>query len=85
MRIHPDLTPYGNLSGNSGVIAFGIKEDSIRVLFHHSDEVYVYDGDKPGLRHVEQMKKRARSGKGLSAYISQHVRDNYSNRITNHE
>ncbi|MEK2646315.1 hypothetical protein [Bdellovibrio sp. BCCA] len=72
---------YGNLSENSGVIAFEINEDSIAVQFIDGS-IYLYNYQRPGRKHVEEMKRRARSGKGLSTYISQHVRENYVLKIS---
>lgn len=67
---------YGNLSENSGVIAYEMTDDSITIQFVDGT-VYIYNYQRPGRKHVEEMKRLARSGKGLSTYISQHVRENY--------
>jgi hypothetical protein len=39
---------------------------------------YLYDYAKPGKVHVEEMKKLAVEGNGLTTYINKYVRDNYS-------
>lgn len=67
------MESYPNLSGNSGVEAFEIHDDSIVVRFS-GGPTYVYDYVRPGRLHVEHMKRLARDGRGLSTYISQHVR-----------
>ena len=72
------MTPYSNLSGDSGVAAYEIGNDFIKVQFCHSPEVYIYDSAKPGSSHVQQMQRLAVAGRGLSTYISQHVKKNYS-------
>jgi hypothetical protein len=72
------MTPYGNLSGDSGVAAYSIGDDVIKVQFRHSPKVYVYDAGRPGLAHVTQMQGLAVAGRGLSTYISQNVKTNYS-------
>jgi len=72
------MTPYGNLSGDSGVAAYSIGENFIKVQFRHSPKLYVYDDGKPGLAHVMQMQRLAVVGRGLSSYISQNVKKNYS-------
>ena len=72
------MTPYGNLSGDSGVAAYEIGDDFIKVQFHHSPKHYVYDSAKPGWSRVQQMQRLAVAGRGLSTYISQHVKENYS-------
>jgi hypothetical protein len=69
---------YANLSGASGVASFDEGPDFIKVLFgEHDDVVYVYDHVVPGATHVARMKALAVEGRGLSTYISQHVRDQY--------
>jgi len=40
--------------------------------------VYLYTNAVTGERHVAEMKKLAAKGKGLSTYISQHVKDRYA-------
>jgi hypothetical protein len=55
-----------------------VSPDCIRVQFREThDVVYVYDHVIPGAIHVERMKGLADEGRGLSTYISQHVRDRY--------
>lgn len=66
------MRPYRNLGGNSGVVQWDEGPDSISVRFRSGD-VYVYSYESAGRRHVEAMKRLARLGRGLSAYISQHL------------
>lgn len=73
------LTPYLNLSGNSGVAAFALLRDSVVVQFGNGD-IYLYGPQHPGPRHVERMKHLAIVGRGLSTYISRVVRDDYEAR-----
>ena len=68
---------YGNRSGNSGVIAYEIKRDRIRVKFVDG-AIYTYTYRSAGRGNIECMKTLARSGKGLSGFISTHVKDRYS-------
>jgi hypothetical protein len=68
---------YLNLAGDSGAVAYAITPTSIRVKFAGSDRVYEYSHASAGKAHVEKMKRLARSGRGLSTYISQHVADAY--------
>jgi aminopeptidase-like protein len=63
------MQPYRNLAGNSGVEAFDILRDGIMVRFV-SGGTYLYDYRVPGRKHVEEMKRLARAGRGLSTYIS---------------
>ena len=73
------LTPYRNRSGNSGVTAYEMLDDGIRVRFVDG-EIYTYTFDSAGQEHVEHMQKLARKGKGLSGYIATHVRHRYANK-----
>jgi hypothetical protein len=66
------MRPYLNLGGNSGVVEYDYGPDSIRVRFR-GGHVYEYNYKSVGRRHVEAMKRLAHAGKGLSAYISQHL------------
>ncbi|MHB1205033.1 MAG: hypothetical protein ACYCZX_05665 [Rhodospirillaceae bacterium] len=71
---------YANLSGDSGVEAFEISADSIRIRFRHG-ETYVYNARAPGSREVEHMKKLARAGKGLSSYIARVVKTRFDSKL----
>jgi hypothetical protein len=71
---------YKDLSGEGGILAFEILDKAIILQFKGGD-CYLYDYFKPGEEHVEQMKMLARRGKGLTTYVNQHVRANYSKKI----
>ncbi len=73
------MEPYQNLSGNSGVAAYEIGEDYIRVQFT-SGSVYVYTYDSAGADNIEQMKRLARKGQGLNTFINTNVREEYARR-----
>jgi len=72
------MRPYLNLSGNSGVREYEPGPDFIRVQFHSGD-LYLYTYESAGRDNVEEMKRLAVAGKGLSTFISQHreVRNGY--------
>ncbi|GGY88683.1 hypothetical protein ACFFTM_14910 [Pseudoduganella plicata] len=70
---------YRNLEGHSGVLAYDIRADAIAVKFAGGD-VYEYTYGRPGRAHVEEMKRLALAGRGLSTYISRHVREDYAAR-----
>lgn len=74
------MTPYKNISGNSGVRAYATSDDSITVEFEDGG-TYLYTTDSAGAHHVAQMKKLAQTGRGLSAYIVRHVRKRYAARL----
>lgn len=62
-----------------GVAAFEIFDDAI-ILKFHDGRSYLYDYLKPGKEHVEEMKKLALNGKGLTTYVNKNVQSNYSNK-----
>ena len=76
MLVPQKMHYYPDDGHNTGVTAYSFGDDSITVLFKEG-WYYLYDNDKPGKHHVEQMKVLAGQGNGLSTYISQHVREDY--------
>lgn len=71
---------YRNLSGNSGVAAFEIGDDSIVVQFADGG-AYLYNYASTGRDNIEKMKTLAMSGKGLSTFISRFIRGGYALKI----
>ena len=67
---------YSNLRGNSPITHYQIESDKIVVWFRGTKS-YTYSYDKAGKSHVETMKSLARSGSGLSAYITKNVKYDY--------
>ncbi|MBB3835927.1 hypothetical protein FHR55_004191 [Xanthomonas arboricola] len=74
------LQRYGNRDGHSGVVAYALARDAIAVRFR-SGETYVYTADSAGADVVATMQRLAKAGRGLSTYISQHVRDAYAGKL----
>lgn len=74
------MVRYQNLGGDSGVLAFEIGEDHIRVQFQDY-AVYEYTYNSAGRAHIENMKTLAIQGKGLNSYINKQVRKKYSRKI----
>jgi hypothetical protein len=68
------MQTYGNLAGNSGVVAFEILRDGILVCFVNGG-TYLYDYSTPGREHVDEMKRLAQAGRGLSSYIARFATD----------
>jgi hypothetical protein len=62
---------------NGGVSACQIFEEAI-ILKFKDGRTYLYHYTKPGKEQVEEMKKRAIDGSGLTTYVNQQVRSNYS-------
>jgi hypothetical protein len=75
------MTRYRNRGGNSGVKAYEIGQTFIKVELA-TGEIYVYDNINPGKEHVEKMKILAQAGKGLSTYITRHVKENYADKLS---
>ena len=61
-------------------MAYATGPSGIAVEFTNG-AIYVYDLEHPGPEAVSNMKRLARAGRGLSTYISQHVRDDYAKRL----
>lgn len=65
---------------SSGVRAYELLPDGIKLQFQDYRS-YLYDYEKPGKHHVEEMKRLAQAGSGLTTYINQHVRKNYKKQL----
>ncbi|WP_144147845.1 hypothetical protein [Paraburkholderia sp. BCC1884] len=63
---------YRNISGDSGVEAYEIGDDFVKLRFR-TGGVYWYTEASVGARHLAALKRLARRGQGLSTYISQHT------------
>ena len=63
---------YGDISGGSGIREYEIGDDFIRVWFADG-KGYEYNFIKPGQPHIDEMKRLAAQGRGLTTYISKHV------------
>lgn len=70
------MIPYRNLRGNSPVIGYEIEPTHINVMFQ-GGRTYSYSYASAGSHNVEQMKRLAREGAGLSAYITRNARFDY--------
>ncbi len=70
------MEKYANYSGTSGVSAYEIGSDYIRVKFS-SGSIYQYNYRKAGQSHVANMKQLAIKGSGLNSYINSHVKFKY--------
>lgn len=67
------MEPYKNLGHDSGIAAYEIGDDLIKVKFKQGG-TYVYTYQSAGKNHIETMKKLAISGQGLNSYISRNVK-----------
>ena len=71
-----DMQRYRHAGADTGVTAFESGPDYIRVEFR-GGRVYRYSYARAGRIHVEEMKRLAEEGRGLSTYISRNVHDLY--------
>jgi hypothetical protein len=71
---------YKNLSGHSGVTSYRIIPNGLLVEFNHN-AVYQYTYSSAGRHIIGQMQRLARSGRGLSTYISRVVRHKFDRKI----
>ena len=67
-------------SGNSGVSGYEFRGNNIIWRFKDG-RTYLYSYKKPGKFHVENMRRLAESGKGLTTYVNKNVRDNYDGKL----
>jgi hypothetical protein len=74
------METYKNAGDNSGVSAYEIGKEHITVQFKDSS-VYLYNYTAPGRSQVEEMKRLAKKGEGLTTFINQHVREQYALRL----
>jgi hypothetical protein len=74
------MTRYKNTSGIAGISAFSAGKDHIAIQFVDSS-VYLYNYAVTGKEKVEEMKRLAKEGKGLTTFINQHVRDQYASKL----
>lgn len=71
------MEAYQNKSGVSGVVAYEIGSDFIKVKFEKNHCVYLYNYQRPGAMHVDEMQRRALAGIGLATYIGKYINKNY--------
>lgn len=68
---------YRNIIGDSGVSAYEIGADFIRVQFS-TGATYLYTYSSAGSVNIEQMKVLAQKGDGLNSFINTRVRKLYA-------
>ena len=71
---------YRNLSTDSGVRGYEIRSGAIVVEFVNGS-TYLYTDASAGKSAIASMQRLAKSGRGLSTYISQVVREGYAKRL----
>jgi hypothetical protein len=71
------MEKYKDIDGDSGVAAYEIGEDFIRVQFK-DNAVYLYTNQSAGSENIAKMKVLAETGDGLNSFINKYVRKNYA-------
>ncbi|MFK8256957.1 hypothetical protein ACFL9S_04135 [Erwinia sp. AnSW2-5] len=71
------METYKDIDNDSGVVGYEIGDQSIEVWFSGTARSYTYSYNVAGATHVENMKKLARNGDGLNAYINKFVKFKY--------
>ncbi|QOY94013.1 hypothetical protein IM543_21270 [Massilia sp. UMI-21] len=71
---------YRNMSGDSGVVAYDIGQDAITIEFR-GGERYLYTERSAGAENIARMQELAREGRGLSTFVSQHIRARYARKL----
>ncbi|HMI08647.1 MAG TPA: hypothetical protein VK528_13945 [Flavobacterium sp.] len=74
------MKTYKNLSGNSGIKAYELLDDGLKIQFV-DDSVYLYNVAFNGENVIKIMKALARKGIGLTTYINQEVRENFAAKL----
>lgn len=74
------MIPYQDTDGDSGVAAYKFGEDWIHVQFT-TGSIYEYTSVSAGAGNIEQMKRLARAGNGLNAFINFNVKKLYSRKV----
>jgi len=73
------MQKYSGQLRRGGAVAFEIGAEWIDVEFT-SGWIYRFTYNRPGALRVERMKELALSGRGLSTFISRHVKNRYESR-----
>ena len=73
------MHPYGDHTRQHGAIAYEIGPESIEVEFT-SGWIYRFSYENPGALRVDRMKELAVSGRGLSTFISKHLKNRFESR-----
>jgi hypothetical protein len=72
---------YKSRNPNAGILNYEILRDAIVLEFTDRKFRYIYNSKKPGIAQVGQMTRLARSGKGLTTYVNQYVREKYAAKL----
>jgi len=71
---------YKNIGGDSGIAAYEISGDSIKVKFNDG-AVYLYTSQSAGAANLAELKRLAVEGSGLNSFIGRVVRKGYAAKL----
>jgi hypothetical protein len=74
------MQQYSDSRGRSGVLGYDVGNDFVTVHFKDGS-AYKYTYESAGARVVGQMKRFAKKGSHLNAYINKNARNRYSEKI----
>jgi hypothetical protein len=73
--------PYKSRNPNAGILNYEMVRDAIILEFTDRKFRYIYNSIKPGIAQVDQMRRLACSGIGLTTYVNQYVREKYAAKL----
>ncbi len=73
--------PYQRRNPKAGVVNYELLDGAIILEFADHNNRYLYNTEAPGPEAVVEMKRLAASGRGLTTYINQHVRERYAAKL----
>ena len=74
------MEKYKNIGHDSGVLAYEIGDDFIKVEFS-SGSLYLYSYESAGRQNIEEMKELAIAGQGLNSFINRNVRKDFASKL----
>lgn len=74
------LKPYRDAVGTANATGYATGRTWIIVQFK-GDALYLYTNASCGVEHIRELKRLAKLGEGLDAYISKHVWKSYAKKL----
>ena len=72
---------YQSVNPEAGVRNFEILPDAIILEFEDLKFRYLYNAQRPGLVHVNEMKRLALAGDGLTTYVNKYVGSDFAAKL----
>ena len=74
------MKTYQNKSGGAGIKGYENLQDGIRIQYNDGS-TYLYNYKVNGQKQIEEMKKLADQGIGLTTYLQKYIKDEYAEKI----